>query len=253
MGYGNVAPEQPLSKIFVILYALLSITLISTLLAFLVDATLNAQDDVMSLALKDADKPALSVSPARPSTEPAAESHVDRWHGVHDGLELFTTDVQILLKCALTIFTTLLFGTCLFMTTQSLTSLDALYASVTSVATIGFGEFEPAEGKGKAIIMCWLCFSTFVVANVVARSVAVLARARGRRECRRVLRAGVDVRTLRSLDWDGSGEVEKVEFLAGVLVGLGRVEREEVQGVLRRFDQLDVDGSGAIGVSEVDV
>ena len=49
-----------------------------------------------------------------------------------------------------------------------------------------------------------------------------------------------------SMDADGSGSVDKGEFVIGVLTQLGVIEADDVTPWLQRFEELDEDGSGEL-------
>ena len=50
----------------------------------------------------------------------------------------------------------------------------------------------------------------------------------------------------------GDGKVSRAEYLSAVLVDLGVVDREDVDGILATFDVLDKDGSGYLTEADLD-
>ena len=62
---------------------------------------------------------------------------------------------------------------------------------------------------------------------------------------------GVSEAMIADMDKDGSGSIDKGEFLAYMLIAMGKLEPEDVEKVNGMFDHLDADGSGSIDVDDI--
>ena len=62
----------------------------------------------------------------------------------------------------------------------------------------------------------------------------------------RLLEKSLDQNVILSLDADGSGSVDKEEFVTGMLILLELAAEEDVVLWRKRFDDLDADGSGEL-------
>lgn len=56
---------------------------------------------------------------------------------------------------------------------------------------------------------------------------------------------------LKAMDADGSGTVDKIEFLTFELVRKGICQAHEIHTVLALFERLDADGSGVLDVEDI--
>lgn len=61
----------------------------------------------------------------------------------------------------------------------------------------------------------------------------------------------MDRATTLQMDVNGDGQVSRAEFLAMVLVQVGKVAQADVDECRRRFDEVDKDGSGTIDTTDV--
>ena len=54
----------------------------------------------------------------------------------------------------------------------------------------------------------------------------------------------LDKEFIDELDRDGDGQIDKGEFLEAMLIRLGKVTKEDTYPIMKKFSQLDQDGSG---------
>ena len=65
-----------------------------------------------------------------------------------------------------------------------------------------------------------------------------------------ILQRKVNRDLFQRLDANNDGEVDKFEFLSAMLLDQGLVKSEDIDKIMTRFAELDVDNSGSIDISE---
>jgi hypothetical protein len=143
-------------------------------------------------------------------------------------------------------------GVGVFMKCEGLAFVDALYVTCISATTVGFGDIGPTARATKSIMTVWLVVSTLTLGKLITDQSDAYVRSRQRAVTRRLLNARMDRSTLTRMDGDGDGKVDKAEFLRTVLVQMGKVQQADVDECLRRFKELDKDGSGLIDPEDIE-
>ncbi|KAI0560475.1 hypothetical protein FGB62_112g112 [Gracilaria domingensis] len=235
VGYGDVTPSRGISKLFVIYYVIASIAIISTMLTFVVGALVNRQEEFLLRAIvgdEDSDEEEQQLGTR-------GYSAVDK------------SDIQELLVSLFWLGVILSLGVLLFIRIEKFSLLDAMYVTVISTSTVGFGDLLPKHNSSKVILTVWLCFSTIYAAKVVSEVAGVVAQLNQHSAMKRLLSASMDMRTFMRMDRDNDQRLDKAEFLAQMLIRLGKVTDDDVQPLLRRFHELDKDNSGFISREDV--
>lgn len=249
VGYGDITPTTTFSKIFVISYVVISICLISSLLATFVSTLLDQQEQLLLATMVNEDNEEMVEElPHQPAAIP--ESRLPRFitrmvYGLH------ISDYYALGFSAFCLALVLAIGMLIFIFLEGYSVVDAIYVTIISATTVGFGDFEPKKDSTKILMTFWLTFSTIGVVKVIADFTDANVQAKQRMMTRRMLTAKMDMSTWTDMDRDNDGQVDKAEFVTELLIRTGKVERRECDALMKRFDELDTDKSGEISVSEV--
>lgn len=242
VGYGDFVGTTAASKLFVCAYVLVSVGAVGGLLSSLVDRVADRQQRLlMAAAAAKAD----GLAPDGRGDTPADAA----------GVEWGTAHVRALrrgfVSSALALGLTLSLGGLVYGHLLSLSALDTFYFLVVTASTTGYGDMVPASAAGKAFAVGWLLVASLGFARTVADGVewrlgVAQARLRARLLADRMSRGDFT-----AADADGDGQIDEVEYLTAVLVGLGKTTRADVTAIRRRFAELDADGSGGIDAKEV--
>ncbi|MES1907961.1 MAG: hypothetical protein MHM6MM_000985 [Cercozoa sp. M6MM] len=163
----------------------------------------------------------------------------------------------------------LLVGSIVFTLTEGWTFLDALYFSVMSIATVGYGDLVVTSTGGKIFVAIWLLLGTFVLAKVMAR-VANFVTVRRRKTLalllhsdmvkqgswrtfrRRMSTTSKEVRlklpeedSLSGIDDDNDG-LRESDFILSMLLLTGATDNEEVESLRAQFAELDANRDGRV-------
>lgn len=132
------------------------------------------------------------------------------------------------------------------------TGVDALYMSVITLTTIGFGDYHPRTWYGHLFACVWMlvgvattsaCFATtsswFFGASKMTHFEAAEAV------------CTIDSMTFKRIDRDHSGTLSRGEFLSFVLVKYGLVEDDLVEDINRAYDVLDREGKNNVSIERI--
>ncbi|KAH7425968.1 hypothetical protein KP509_11G079800 [Ceratopteris richardii] len=155
IGYGDITPITPATKLFACAFVLVGFGFIDILLSGMVNYVLDTQETVLLSALTA---------------------------GHHETAKNYLVDVKkgrmrIRLKVSLAFGVVIMclgLGTFVMHYVESLAWLDAFYLSCMSVTTVGYGDHAFKTMAGRAFASVWLLVSTLAV----ARSFIYLAEAR---------------------------------------------------------------------------
>lgn len=245
VGYGDLTPKHPLARLYIVLYVIVSLALISTILATLIGQLLDQQEEILMAALvgeEDPDVPDMSADDSQGNiTEQIMNATRSLDLGDYFGLAFSSMWFVVILICGMSIF----------MIVEKLDVLDALYTTIISASTVGFGDFKPTQEVSKVLISIWLVFATTCAVKVIADFTDASVKAKQRAVSRRLLTAQMDLGSLRAMDRDGNQSVDKAEFITEMLIRTGKVDRSEIDLMLMRFSQLDKTKSGEVSLEEV--
>jgi len=125
--------------------------------------------------------------------------------------------------------------------------LDAWYMSCVSLTTIGFGDFAPKSIGGRVFSIIWMVLGVIAVGNFACQfSKAFLDAERKHKQ----LQINVDD-IFDKIDKDGSGKLDRTEFLIFAVMEYGLLTEEDVGAINEQFDDIDEDGSGEVTKEEI--
>mmetsp|Transcript_42109 Transcript_42109/g.112532 ORF Transcript_42109/g.112532 Transcript_42109/m.112532 type:complete len:458 (-) Transcript_42109:367-1740(-) len=141
------------------------------------------------------------------------------------------------------------------------TWISALYMSVITVTTIGFGDYSPKSHHGRIFGIVWMLVSVPATAffiQSVSKIVGVgdpaekettsnsKKLASGARQASTGSLAGVDRSVFEIMDQSGTGRLTKAEYTRYVLVSKGFLPIDVLWEIDQKFDSIDFTGSGSI-------
>jgi potassium channel subfamily K, other eukaryote len=261
-GYGDMAPQRTISRLYVSYYVLAAVGLISTMLAFFVGLLIDKQESMVLASLTtdsngssssddgEEERPTIIPPPLELTNSatytPWLKAQAMSWSDLR-----WVADYRDVVYTFAFFVSVLALGIWVFMHYEKLSFVDSLYVTVISATTLGFGDVGPTLPVTKAIMTVWLLVATITLGKLITDQSEAFVTSKQRAVTRRLLSARMDFDTLRGMDSDGDGRVDKAEFLVSCLLKLGKVEQEDVDSVLRRFKELDVDGSGLIDPNDI--
>mmetsp|Transcript_8357 Transcript_8357/g.11641 ORF Transcript_8357/g.11641 Transcript_8357/m.11641 type:complete len:376 (-) Transcript_8357:856-1983(-) len=129
---------------------------------------------------------------------------------------------------------------------------EALWWTIATITTIGYGDLSFTHiAETQLFLAIFIPFSTVAAGAAIAN----LANARtdylNEQKERRLLET-FNVETILKFDSSGDGEVDKAEYVLGMLQSMELVDPEKIRLYQEQFDLHDVDGSGALSREDLD-
>ncbi|KAL2345533.1 hypothetical protein Fmac_006818 [Flemingia macrophylla] len=181
IGYGDIAPLTPLTKLFACVFVLVGFGFIDILLSGLVNFVLDLQENVILMSAFSARSYIVDVAKGR---------------------------MRIRLKVALALGVVVLcigLGTLVLYFVEGLDWLDSVYLSVMSVTTVGYGDAAFKTLPGRLFAAVWLLFSTLMVARAFLYLAEARIDRRHRRIANNVLQRDITVQDLLDADINNTG------------------------------------------------
>lgn len=241
VGYGDLSPTKHCSKIFIIIYVIVSIGIITSYLSYFIGLFLDEQEHML-----------FSKSLEKKESELNEMLEEDMDAQILFATESFDVeDLYHLLWSAFVLFLVGAVGAWTFMRFEELNFLDSLYLIVISASTVGFGDQHPKHPVSRYIMTVWLIFATISLGNFVAEITKVRLKSKQRALTRRVLTAPIDDKSLEELDSTNTGEISWGDFLSAMLVNVGQVDQKDIDAYKLRFKELNPDLNGLVKVNSL--
>lgn len=193
IGYGDIAPLTPVTKVFACVFVLVGFGFIDILLSGLVNFVLDLQEHVILTGLQMGGRAGFS---ARDYIVDVAKGRMRIRLKV--GLALGVVVLCIGIGCLVLYFV------------EGLDWVDSIYLSVMSVTTVGYGDRAFKTLPGRLFAAVWLLFSTLMVARAFLYLAEARIDKRHRRMAKNVLQRDITVEDLIAADINHTGFIRYV-------------------------------------------
>jgi len=127
------------------------------------------------------------------------------------------------------------------------TWIDALYMSVITMTTVGFGDVTPKSQLGEFLALGWMVFGVAVTAHFVGNVGKMLMDENARQL--KLDRVSQDI--FRSIDLSRTGTLSPIEFRTYALIKFGLVAQEDLDSIDQLFKSIDLDHDGQLSFAEI--
>lgn len=221
----------------------MAIAIISSVLATLVGNLIDGQEELLVASITGT----IDADQQREEDEEAMMPLTSA-----RGFSRFMKDWSQVMFTGMFLVIVLIAGFVVFHVVEGLSVVDSIYVTVISATTVGFGDIDPSKRSSRLIMIVWLLVATLSLAKVISDQSETVVHLRQRNLTRMLLEAKMDRTTLVRMDKNNDGKVSRAEFLVSCLLRLRKVEKPDLDEILERFDELDVDNSGFITLEDVD-
>ncbi|KAJ7299244.1 hypothetical protein O6H91_19G037300 [Diphasiastrum complanatum] len=130
-------------------------------------------------------------------------------------------------------------------------TVDAFYVVSVTVTTLGYGDQSFKTPPGRAFAIVWILVSTLSVAQFFLCLAEWATEARQHSLADWVLTRKVTSLDLEAADLDDDGVVSAAEFIIFKLKEMGQIKHDDVVTCMKEFNELDVDQSGTLSLSDI--
>jgi len=141
-------------------------------------------------------------------------------------------------------------GTIFYYCNEELSFVDAFYFAMITLATVGYGDVATTKQSTRIFGTFFVFFGVSMMAFAVGRFAAILARIEQQKQIDEFIKKGITNEVIEALDADGSGYIDKAEFLEEMLVQVGAAKRSDVKKCREMFSSLDTDGGGTLDIND---
>ncbi|KAF5730482.1 two-pore potassium channel 1-like [Tripterygium wilfordii] len=230
VGYGDLVPDSVLSKLLACGFVFSGMAIVGMLLSKAADNLVEKQEILLFKAMYKHEK-------------------VDQSEMLED-IEFSKVKYK-------TIFTSILMlvfiivGTIFLVFVEGLSFVDAFYCVCSTVTTLGYGDQSFSTKGGRVFAVFWILGSTICVALFYLYVAELATENRQRALVNWVLTRKTTNTDLEAADIDDDGIVGAAEFIIYKLKEMGKISQADISVLLEEFEDLDVDQSGTLSVSDI--
>ncbi|KAI3764216.1 hypothetical protein L2E82_14220 [Cichorium intybus] len=232
IGYGDILPNSPVTKMFSIMFVLVGFGFIDILLSGMVSYVLDLQENYLLTSLsngKKRDHPSYIIDYKK------GRMRIRMKVGLALGVVVLCIGIGV--------------GVMHFV--ERLNWLDSVYLSVMSVTTVGYGDIGFSTTTGRVFACGWLLVSTLAVARAFLYLAEARVDKRHRRMVKWVLGQDLTVAQFLAADIDNNGSVSKAEYVIYKLKEMGKVSDKDILEISKIFELLDTGNSGKISLGDL--
>lgn len=233
VGYGDISPTSDQSRlitVFVILFGLI----------FVFGSINSFATYIISLAEEQAAK-ALKTKVVLDENSVEAETAMKRKH------------LMSFINSLMSILFMVFMGTVFFFSNEDWTFIESFYFCIVTTTTVGYGDLNMVNQSSRLFSIFYIILSVVIVAAAIGNITTINFEIKTEKRRLENLNRKLDFSMIREMDKDGDG-VDKCEFLVEMLLQSGLVDREhDIDPWLKRFDELDADGSGKLDKDDIDL
>ncbi|KAF3444986.1 hypothetical protein FNV43_RR14679 [Rhamnella rubrinervis] len=233
IGYGDIVPDSTFTKLFTCFFILAGFGFVGILLNGLVTYICDRQEAVL-----------LSTVDENRFNTMVQTYMIDKEKGrMRIRMKVFLA-LAVVIGC-------IAIGTVAVHLLEDMNWVDSFYLSVTSVTTVGYGDYAFTTIRGRCFAIVWLLISTFAVARAFLYLTEFRIDKRNRRIASWVLQKEVTLGDLVAADLDNDGCISKSEFVIYKLKEMGKIAEKDILQVCKQFDSLEHNNYGKITLADL--
>lgn len=227
VGYGDLLPSSDGSKLFTCGFVIIGIGMIGSALGIVSGYLLDKQEAMLE--------------------ELAEKTGLDDGDDSNDCL---SPAMQELLEGIATTTFFVAAGTTFYTLYEDFSFVDALYLSVITMTTVGYGDMSPQKEGGRAFALVWMLFGVLSVSRAIGQVVNIFMERRQQRKEMMLLNKKVSMQDL--LESAGKdGVLDENEFCLMKLQAMGKISQDEIIQIRAVFQEMDKDGTGSIDAKDI--
>lgn len=282
VGYGDFPPQHQATRVFLTVYVLGGLVVVSYLLNFFIERLLQAQSEGLSRHLREvqarivrSNSGSAGAGSSAPEETAADEAALPDARRCAQG---YSDAFQELLAAALLCMLFVTFGAAFFGTYEACacsygltqragcvddtyelcvstggvvkTPVDAIYMAVITLTGVGFGDITPITHVGRTVGMVWMIVGVCATANFVGKMSRWFFE-QGQQSSLLLQSFEIDENTFKEMDQDGSGTLSQAEYRSYLLVKSGLISREILDTIDAQYALLDAEGTNRVTLDSI--
>mmetsp|Transcript_19381 Transcript_19381/g.53216 ORF Transcript_19381/g.53216 Transcript_19381/m.53216 type:complete len:350 (-) Transcript_19381:51-1100(-) len=262
VGYGDFTVQSPSAKLFMVFYSIMCLVILAYFYSMLVEKVVKWEADHLRTHL-------LQIEASTTSEETDVKKAKERF-GAHNKVIAATTIFLLAVVFGMCFYRLTEHCTCSYgiqgVETCDATSFetcvatggyrkewsDALYMSMITLTTVGFGDFQPRTFTGRLCGSIWMLLGCACTANFIGAIAKVLFEGKKKKKFVAADMCGsIDSATFKRIDRNGDGGLSRGEFLAYMLAQYGFIPSELLDEIDKVYDALDVKGNNFVAYSSI--
>ncbi|KAE8727567.1 Two-pore potassium channel 5 [Hibiscus syriacus] len=235
IGYGDITPLTPATKIFACVFVLVGFGFIDILLSGAVSYVLDLQENMILTGIH-------------------MKKLQQRFSARNYIVDVDKGRMRIRLKVGLALGVVVFcigIGTLMLYFVEGLDWIDSVYLSVMSVTTVGYGDRAFKTLTGRLFSGVWLLISTLAVARAFLYLAEARVDKRHRRIAKWVLHREVTIEDLLAAGINNNGFISKSEYVIYKLKEMGKIGEKDILQICDQFSKLDPNNSGKITLPDL--
>ncbi|EFJ25541.1 hypothetical protein SELMODRAFT_450201 [Selaginella moellendorffii] len=233
VGYGDLVPATATAKLMTCLFVFVGFAIFGLLLGNAANYLVEKQERLLERAIEKREKYL-----HHKNTE--SDARIRRVHckvAVAAGLVLvlFGAGISVLVKL------------------EGMSFLDAFYCVTVTVTTLGYGDRSFTSAGGRIFAVVWILMSTVCVAQFVLYIAELVTEGRQHSLTKWILSRKITYSDFEAADLDDDGALSLTEYMVYKLKEMGKLEKEDLEAIVRQFQELDVDRSGTISLQDINL
>ncbi|XP_058080983.1 two-pore potassium channel 1-like [Magnolia sinica] len=230
VGYGDLVPNSVTTKLLACAFVFTGMALVGLILSKSADYLVEKQEMLLVKAL-----------------------HIHQHVGMTDIMkEIETKRVRYkFLMVTVLLVLLIIVGTVFLSTIEGLNLVDSFYCVCSTITTLGYGDKSFSSEGGRIFAIFWILTSTICVAQFFLYLAELNTEHRQQALVKFVLTRRMTTLDLEAADLDDDGVVSSAEFIIYKLKEMGKISQEDITLVMEEFEDLDVDQSGTLSVSDL--
>ncbi|KAK7299935.1 hypothetical protein RJT34_10764 [Clitoria ternatea] len=233
VGYGDLVPNSNLTKLLACAFVFSGMALVGLILSKAADYLVEKQEVLLVKAMRTHGKVGTITE-----NEILKEAEVNKTR-----YKFFLVFFLVLIL--------IISGTIFLVVVEKLDVVDAFYCVCSTFTTLGYGDKSFSTEAGRIFAVFWILTGTISLAQLFLYIAEMNTESRQKELVKWVLTRKMTYFDLEAADLDGDGTVGAAEFVIYKLKEMGKISQEDISLVMQEFEELDVDDSGTLTVSDL--
>lgn len=249
VGYGDFAPISDEMKMFTIVYVLSGVVMVARIISEFAEYSVKKYEANLHKMNASVSKALSRRKETRFSAWTRALAHnwkIVRWYQDNWSV-LVGISIAVLL-----VMIPIIIGTIFVHFNEGWTFVNSVYWSCVTITSVGYGDIVVSKPSSRIFAFFFILCGFACLGAAFARLADLKMGLRFEKKKADLLSRSLSLNLLADMDRDGHG-IDRCEFVCAMLAQLDIVTQDEVTPILRRFDELDVDGSGILNRADLQV